>query len=291
MQYQSLTLDHKDLYNKYWEKCPQKTADYIFTNLFTWNNFYDFEIAEDNNLLWIKSNHDLRAPLGDWENVDFTKSTFLKKGTVLTRVPEKLKDILFEQFQDNIEIATDRDNDEYIYLQENLANLRGKDFHKKKNHVNSFTKNFGIDYRQFTAENLSHKITKDLLELHETWCKNSGCGDDDSLYAEYTGIKNILESLTEFPNIIGGTLYHENKLAAFTLGEKLDESTFVVHFEKALPEYKGAYQAINNIFAKNAVEGFEFINREQDLGNAGLRAAKETYKPTHFLKKFTITIN
>ena len=74
-------------------------------------------------------------------------------------------------------------------------------------------------------------------------------------------------------------------MAAFAVGEPLDDQTIVVHFEKGRPEYRGVYQAINFCFAKHSAKDFLFINREQDADEEGLRQAKESYMPSGYLKR------
>jgi hypothetical protein len=83
----------------------------------------------------------------------------------------------------------------------------------------------------------------------------------------------------------------DNKCAAYTFGEMLNENTMVVHIEKAHMEYEGSYQAINNFFLKNCYDTAIFVNREQDLGVLGLRRAKESYKPVRMVKKSIIYRN
>ena len=80
-------------------------------------------------------------------------------------------------------------------------------------------------------------------------------------------------------------LYAGEEMAAFAVGEPLDDQTIVVHFEKGRPEYRGVYQAINFCFAKYAAKNFVFINREQDADEEGLRQAKESYMPSGYLKR------
>ena len=77
-------------------------------------------------------------------------------------------------------------------------------------------------------------------------------------------------------------------MEAFSFGEMLNPTTAVVHIEKANPEISGLYAAINQMFASNALSQAEFINREQDLGLAGLKKAKESYRPHHLVDKFEI---
>ena len=77
-------------------------------------------------------------------------------------------------------------------------------------------------------------------------------------------------------------------IQAFALGERLNKSTAVWHFEKALPEINGLSQLVNQWFAKECLAEFEFVNREQDLGIPGLRQAKESYYPDHLVEKMTV---
>ena len=74
---------------------------------------------------------------------------------------------------------------------------------------------------------------------------------------------------------------------AWSIGEFLpDEKTYLVHFEKGDSNYKGVYQFINNATVKNLPESVLFINREQDLGDEGMRQAKLTYRPCGFINKY-----
>ncbi len=295
MQFEKLTINHKDLYIKYWEKCPQKTADYIFSNLLLWNDYYEFQICEAENLIWICTHSSLWAPVGDWESIDFTKIEFINihkdEGIHFARVPERLKEILEKQFEGSITSEEDRNNGEYVYNQQDLALLKGNRFHKKKNHVNNYSKNYGVDYRSFSMKDATIPYADDVIALHTSWCNTNACDMTKNLKTEFEAVQSIFDNPEYYENIVGGILYADGEPTAFALGEKLDSNTFVVHFEKAHPNYKAAFQAINKYFAENAAEGFQFVNREQDLGDEGQRKAKESYHPSHLLRKYTITIH
>ena len=77
---------------------------------------------------------------------------------------------------------------------------------------------------------------------------------------------------------------------AFSCGERLNESTAVIHLEKADPELRGLYVLINQQFCREAWAGVNFVNREQDLGEPGLRTAKMSYHPHHLVEKFRIRL-
>jgi uncharacterized protein len=71
----------------------------------------------------------------------------------------------------------------------------------------------------------------------------------------------------------------------------LGPSTAVVLFERARRSEKGLYQVINQETARAiAAHGFTVINREEDLGDAGLRQAKLSYHPTALEMKHTLTL-
>jgi hypothetical protein len=77
--------------------------------------------------------------------------------------------------------------------------------------------------------------------------------------------------------------------AAYTIGEPLMKGrSFVVHFEKAADGYRGIYQFINKAFAAMLPKHYKWINREQDLGDEGLRQSKMTYRPSGFVKKYRV---
>jgi hypothetical protein len=79
------------------------------------------------------------------------------------------------------------------------------------------------------------------------------------------------------------------KVEAFTFGERLNHDTAVVHIEKANPEINGLYAVVNQLFCREVLSGFKFVNREQDLGLEGLRRAKESYHPHHMVEKYRVT--
>jgi hypothetical protein len=91
--------------------------------------------------------------------------------------------------------------------------------------------------------------------------------------------------------LCGGIFYIDGQPVAYCLGEELALGTsFVIHFEKAVlaEEFRGIYQFINQAFASILPEKYETVNREQDLGDPGLRQAKESYRPVGFVKKYRV---
>jgi hypothetical protein len=177
----------------------------------------------------------------------------------------------------------DRDQSDYVYLAEDLIKLSGKRFHGKKNHLNKFRKTTRHTYKP-----LDHETVECVLEMQESWCQLRDCQTDEGLMNED---RAIFEALTHFDRLdyVGGAIVINEVVEAFSLGEKLNPDTAVIHIEKANPEIPGLYAAINQMFAQGAWSGVTYINREQDLGLEGLRKAKESYNPHHMIDKYIVT--
>jgi hypothetical protein len=176
-------------------------------------------------------------------------------------------------------VTPDRDNFDYLYLRSDLAALSGKRFHKKKNLVNAFNNAYtGI------VQTLNRGRVQDAKTVLDTWEATRG-GDEVTDYSECTEALDNLEVL----GLDGVVIYVEGKPVGFSLGESLAAGRmYCTHFEKALDDYKGVFQFVNQAAARALPETVEFINREQDVGDEGLRQAKLTYRPARFVEKYTV---
>lgn len=171
-------------------------------------------------------------------------------------------------------VTEDRANFDYIYSREELVRLAGRKFHRKKNLVNFFSWRYGHGEEPLTDERIG-----DALSVLDSWrAGQAGPGD-------YQAAKEGLERCNEL-QLCGGIYYVEGKPAAYILGEELNPETFVIHFEKGVPGIKGLLQFVNQNFSALLPERYRFINREQDLGEEGLRKAKESWRPVGQVKKY-----
>ena len=161
--------------------------------------------------------------------------------------------------------------------------MKGNRFHKKKNLVNQFRKKYAHTYREMGPDTIER-----ALGMQSAWCQWRDCESHDTLTAENAAIEKALRSWEKISGITGGAIFVEDQMVAYTVAEALSTDTLVIHFEKANPEFKGAYQAINQMYLENAGAGFLHVNREQDLGDEGLRKAKLSYHPVDYVKKFTV---
>ncbi len=174
-------------------------------------------------------------------------------------------------------------DEDYIYRNYDLTILPGKRFHAKRNHISKFNREYP-EWR-FTLINKENKA--DALSVAEKWCRAKDI--DPYSDEEYKAINEALENY-EILKLHGGILYVDEKPVAMTMGSGINLKTFDVIFEKGLVEYDGVYAKINNEFAKTLV-GFEFINREEDMGIESLKQSKLSYHPVVILKRYRGAVN
>ncbi len=171
----------------------------------------------------------------------------------------------------------DRDNFDYVYLRTDLAAMGGRKRHSQKNLINLFTRN-----NECTAQPLVSERVADAVRVLDGW------REQQAVPGDYAAAREALERMEPL-QLCGSVFYVGAEPVAYTLGEELVlGKSFVIHFEKAIvtPQHKGVYQYVAQSFAESLPEKYETINREQDLGDPGLRRAKESYKPVGFTKKY-----
>ena len=120
------------------------------------------------------------------------------------------------------------------------------------------------------------------------WSNNNGCEEDTEKNSEMCVTLNSLRLYKEL-DLCGGVLRAEGNVVAFSIGEPVSDDTFVVHIEKAFADVPGAYPMINQQFVEHEVLGFSYVNREEDMGEMGLRSAKESYHPIFMVEKGIVT--
>jgi hypothetical protein len=288
LTFQPIQLEQQEDYLGRLSKCSQIPSDYSFINLFGWGPEYGLQWAWDDRMVWIRQSEPfpaLWAPVGDWQSVDWKAEMipFADVGLNVIRVPEELQRIWQPLLSDEAAISESRGQWDYLYSIEALVHLKGNRFHKKKNLVNQFKKKQAYTYLPFGPQ-----MIEQALSMQEDWCTWRDCESHETLAAENKAIERILSQWKRLKGITGGAIAVEDKLVAYTIAEHMPDQTIVIHFEKGNPDYKGSYQAINQLFLENLSLTAEVVNREQDLDNDGLRKAKLSYHPIDFIKKFEV---
>ena len=292
MNFRKLTWQDKDIYTRYYQASPVHYAEYSFFGLWAWQHACPIEISEtDGEICWLKSGGPLPGifgPCGNWDAVkdwDAELSNF-SSGDIIYDVPAKVKEIL--SGRENLRFIDDRDQHEYVYAVKDMIALKGKAYAHKRNRVRAFLDGYEWDYYPITPKDFA-----EIMEFQERWreyrMQTMTPDEAESLNDEDVAIQNALEHWSDF-KFKGGMLKVDDKIVAYTIAEELDAENLDVRFEKAVPEYAGSYQAINYMFLKENAEGYTWVNREEDMGETGLREAKMSYNPAFMLEKFQMEI-
>jgi hypothetical protein len=288
--FKPIEIQHKETFNRFFLQDPPQTSELTFTNLFIWRHHYHPIWLQWENCLLIILKPDGISPFclppigpGNKRNaLDFLCEQ-LKQLTPEVKVCRVSEEFVEKYLDQDLYLSfLDRDNSDYVYRTLDLIQLSGRKYHKKKNLLNRFTKNYTFEYRHLDIE-----LVECLLDMQEKWCQIKECTDKPDLLAEDYA---IYEGLTHFEELDyqGGAIKINSTIEAFSLGEPLNSDTAVIHFEKANPEIPGLYNAINQLFCSNEWSNIKYINREQDLGIEGLRKAKKSYNPHHMVNKYTL---
>ena len=302
LKFEPISLLKQDLYNEYFYATPEQSADYTFVNLFGLKDIYRLEWAFSEDLVWIRQCSPYKlywAPVGDWNKYDFIKNSPCDiSGESILRVPKTLA-LMWEE-KNLMKITELRDEWEYVYDMNELVELKGKKFHKKKNLFNQFIKN------DYIYKNIDISIIPDILKFEDKWEKvekeSQNEEHDESIEAfdkdkiatheiraeaDMMMIHSILSNWNDIKGIKGGALILDDKIVAYTIACDSMRDTLVIHSERGDKEYRGSYQAINKLFLMhNQDSAYKYVNREQDTGDMGLRRAKMSYNPVHFVEKY-----
>ena len=284
-----ITLEDKEAITSITMNSERKNCDLSFSNLCSWRFMYDTKFAIVDGFLLFKfhMNNELAymMPVGEGDlkkilEAIIDDATSEGKYFLMYGVCNNMKDEIEKLMPGKFDFSSNRDYVDYIYLRTDLAELKGKKFQPKRNHANKFYKTYtDYEYVPITADRIS-----ECLRLEEEWCKANDCGQQNGLGNERKSLTYALNHFDEL-GLTGGILYVNGRIAAFTFGMPINHETFGVHVEKADTLIEGAYNIINQEFAKHIPEQFVYLNREEDLGIEGLRKAKLSYQPTILLEK------
>ncbi|MGE4296750.1 MAG: DUF2156 domain-containing protein [Desulfovibrionaceae bacterium] len=275
-------------YRERFATTPQKVSDYSFANIWGWAEHYGLEWSWGQTCVFIRQTKPRLlywAPVGPWHGPDWTMCPHVTTINEFTRVPEELALLWKAQMGDRCVLEEARGHWDYVYRVEDLAELKGNKFHRKKNQVNQFRKNYLFEYRDLTTD-----CIEETLDMQHEWIKWQELEDSAPLLAENQAIARVLQGWDRFDMLLGGALRINDEMVAYTVAEPLTDDTLVIHFEKGKPGVKGVYQAINQMFLHEAGARYALVNREQDLDDEGLRKAKMSYYPDHFMKKYNVRI-
>lgn len=288
LRYEAVSLDRQEEYRRVLAACPQLvTSDYALANVFGWAEPYGLEWSFSEGLVWIRQTRPepvCWAPIGPWDNYDWNNCPLLPSVGRFTRIPEYLAMLWRQIFGPRIRLEECREHWDYVYRVEDMISLAGDRLKKKKAALEAFTSGYDHEYTPMGPE-----CVEEVLAMQEKWLSwHEGREPSLPLVMENRAIARVLQHFDQIGGLMGGAIRVRDKVVAYTVAEPLGKGSesLVIHFEKADTRFEGAYQAINRMFLSDAGRGYTYVNREQDLGDEGLRKAKLSYDPALFLKKY-----
>ena len=288
--------DRGFLHPRIWSFQPQ-TSELTFNNFYLWRSYYGFEWSVlGGTVLVIAHGHSgdifgyppIGAPRTGSRGAaaeQFLAWMRSERGEAQPTIARADEALAVELGQlPRFQVQETRDQFDYVYRTEDLGELAGRRYSAKRNHINQFTRAYRFEYQPITPH-----LVDACLALAEVWCEQRLCEDDLSLQHELCGIQDALANFERL-ELDGGALLVQGQVQAFALGELLNETTAVIHIEKANPEFKGIYPMMTKTYASRWQGTTSHISMEQDLGEPGLRRAKESYYPDFLAKKYEIRL-
>lgn len=294
--FRQLTLADKPSFDRHLVFLQPETSDLTFTNLLMWQHNYGLQAFYDNVLdywiLWCnppKWRNFFLPPIGDWSDPEKTRKVlrFMEDWAreknfemIIRRVPQRLTEV-FHKVDSRLVLKEDRNTFDYVYQTRDLTEMAGRKFHGKRNHLNQFLRKYQWEYQQ-----LDQALAAECLSLETEWF-NVQDSPEHPITDEERAMALVLWNFNTL-GVSGGVIRIDGKIQALAVGEKLNASTAVTHIEKANTEFDGMYTAICQQFAADFGVGYEYINREEDMGIEGLRKSKLSYQPVKILEKFSV---
>lgn len=276
---------------------PNKTCDSVFLDSFLWREYYkvQFAVSDGKAIQWLMEEDGVKhsaMPICKEEDLEHYFYEMVDYFNQVLHLPfkiyladEEAVEQLHLRESPEFDVIEQPDLKDYLYDGDSLRNLSGKKLHKKKNHLNAFLRDYEgrYEYRRLCCSDRDA-----VWKFLDHWREQKGDEAEDHLDYEVAGIHEILKNCSRLPVRMAG-VFIDGKLEAFTIGSYNPyEDMAIIHIEKANPEIRGLYQYINQQFLVNEFPDVKLINREDDLGQEGLRKAKMSYNPCGFARKYQI---
>lgn len=278
-----LDIGDKPRFDGIFDRLQPRVSELTFAGLYLFRSAHDYNLSLiGDSLVVLGKGYDgsryCLPPLGG--DVTRACNIVLEAGLELYGATEEYVSRYLENSA--YEAIEDRDSFDYLYLREELAALPGNRFHKKKNRINYFSVRHTHEVHLFSAQHLCG-----CLQLLDEWGRVAEIEGNRSFGLEMDATTEALAQ-ADAMGLEGVVVTVGGVVRAFAVGERLNRETVVCHFEKADHFMEGLSQLVNREFARLLFSDCRYVNREQDLGEPGLRNAKLSYHPVELVKKFKV---
>jgi len=290
IQFERMTVSQREAYNHILFASSARGCEYSFANLCLWGRqqvAFLHGCAAFFSHFYGKSVYPYPIGKGDKKAViEAIIQDSRKRGIPcrITSMTNADREELEGLFPGRFHIRTERDSYDYVYDIHDLADLRGRKFQKKRNHVNRFR----AEHPDYQVLPLNPCNLAGARLMVDDWYRIRMKEDPEGNYLlENIAMARAFQNFDAL-GLEGIALMDGDTVLAVTMGSRMSADTFDIHFEKAREDVEGAYSAVNCEFARYLRLKYpevQFLNREDDLGLEGLRKAKLSYNPHHMVEK------
>ena len=291
LTFHPLTLSDRESVQAISLYAGRRNCNYTFANLVGWQFWFNTEVCVLENVVVFRYTFK-----GEWvymvcsatdlpmELIEALLEDSKGKLTLIGLEDSQVQMLDIYRSRFTIENEPVRDFYNYIYRRDDLASLRGRHLNAKRNHINRFR----ADHPDFEYRPLSPALFNECRHLTEIWQEEKE--ESETINAE----KRVMETVFshwDTLGMIGGSIFVDGHMVAFTYGTAVTTDTFDICVEKADRRVEGAFAIINQQFAQHLPEQYIYINREEDMGLPGLRKAKLSYHPEILLTNNAVHIS
>ena len=295
IDFQPVRLSDKELFKHYLAGRYYDLITYNFSTIWLWRNWDPYAWAIIDDSLCLTSDYlkldTVLVPISPDDNSVLKATEKLMRWYedtgrpfVMSEVSEAMLEFYHRHLPGCFTAEVYPPGGNYIYLREDLAELPGKKYDGKRNHLRHFFK----AYPDYIFTEITPQLVPACQQEVRRWTEQHHPGDQE-VAQEMLGVLDGLDHLAEL-DFKTGCLVVKDRPVAFCFGEPLNTDTWGIHVEKGDIDVRGAYQAINYLFVRHFCQDAVYINRAEDMGNEGQRQAKRSYHPCRIAKKYYLRL-
>lgn len=288
MEFKKLELQDIDIIRPFFEMQTNRMCDNTVGVVVMWRDSFHTHYAIEDGALFLRFSygeqkemiHSVPIGLDKKRALNTLKGHLERSGHPVTICAVSKEDLeLVQEVFGEMDVRSERSWFDYLYNAADLATFKGRKFNGQRNHINRFKKQYpNYRFTEIDSENV-HRVQAFLKAYIQNYLKENETAREEA--------RNALEVLEHFDSyrLFGAFIEVDDEMIAFSVGEIVNDTLFI-HIEKARTDYHGSYQMIVNEFAKRFVTpDVLYINREDDVGDEGLRQSKMSYHPVELIEK------
>ena len=293
LDFKPVTLGAKPQIQPFLDEWAIEHSDSAFGSLCIWQEGYDIRYDIVDGALFLHSRDGdkppiLRPPFTRKKGADMAKALMLAEAyfarlgsaVLYGSVAQAHREAMESAFPGKYVFEKKPDFFDYVYNSTDLILLSGGKYHAKRNHISAFR-----SANEFAYERYAQGVhCKECMQMYELWLSGKD-KTSPGLSQERLAVIQALKNADGL-GLVGGVIRVFGKVEAFTFGERIGDMA-IIHVEKANGEIRGLYPFINQQFVENEFYDVKWINREEDMGEPGLRKAKESYHPARMVEKMS----